>query len=972
MDDKKTQETKVGEGPVKATLKLDPTTKLVLGREIGGYLIQGELGRGGMAMVYRALDKQLDRAVAIKVLPLHMATDEEFASRFEREARSAAKLDHPNVVQIFAAGRSEEILYIAMQFVEGSSLSDVLHSRRVGMREAIDIVRQTALALDAAHTMGIVHRDIKPSNIMIQADGKVKVMDFGLAKAGRSGSAITQTGTYLGTPEYSSPEQCETRDVDGRSDVYSLGVVLYEMLAGTLPHVAETPLGLFKKIVEERPIPIEELNRQVPRSVRQLLERMLEKNPAKRMAAAADVAAAAERILRSEKLPEASKDGVAAKDLPVISGRIPVGRKRQSRRIAGVAGVALAAAGILLAGMVMFPPTVPTGNGDGIVPPDGPGTPVSSVTTEQGQVIVFDFKNGNPKAADAPEHEWLEVGITEMLIANLSQHPGLKVMLRDDFVHEMHDLLHKKVSLADGGDAAGAGSRVTLNEDTRKLVIRLNARWILSGSFFVQEKTKLRILAQLYRIGDGERLQARGSFTVSGETAGAFELVDEHSRPIMAKLSPAPETTNPDARIAGRPGRVHQEGTAADPAASAAPGGPAPKPNAVPADSDGGLAYLAESAEVELAGCENVILNAFQSKNREVYGFVSESRRKQEPLAHGDGGREWARQQEAPHKEAHGQVQGEGPADEPPAAVAGRLRSEKSEGQKQGVAVAADAQAGGAGAGDDSAQDVRKSEEKNKPDAIAGASGSSGAPGSDLAEDKKSEPEEADRAGDKGASGFKGGQRFGGKGGSAAASDPATTGGPADGNPSEGGASQIAAGGETNAGDRPVEELEKMKSQYREFLEQRSDQDVRLGKRVERLRRGRGAAADALVVALQQMTAQRGAEIPKQVLDRVSDLRGQMTAQILVDDRDAPVCDAKESFRIYCTVRKHLEDLTPADTKTTSENVNRLRAILARELPVDEMMFQIETMFLEAATDAKPESATEPAEGSATPPGQGK
>lgn len=255
-----------------------PTAPLV-GKKLGYYEVLEQIGKGGMGVVYKARDKSLDRFVALKVLSPYLSEDPEFEKRFVREARGSAKLDHPNIVQVYAAGKFENTLFIAMQYVKGKTLSQFIkETGKIDVENALSITLQVADALGAAHKTELIHRDIKPNNIMIDEDGNIKVMDFGLSRSVSGKTDVTQTGIYLGTPEYSSPEQCETSTLDNRTDIYSLGVVLYEMLTGRVPHVAETPMALFKKIEKEKPIPIRDLNPSVSQPVVKIVEKMLAKD----------------------------------------------------------------------------------------------------------------------------------------------------------------------------------------------------------------------------------------------------------------------------------------------------------------------------------------------------------------------------------------------------------------------------------------------------------------------------------------------------------------------------------------------------------------------------------------------------------------------------------------------------------------------------------------------------------------------
>ena len=226
----------------------------------------------------------------------------------KREARAVAKLDHPNIVQVHRVGQHDDMFYIVMQHIDGQTLHEYMEDQPTrDVSESLGIIRQIAEALQVAHDHGLTHRDIKPSNIMIDENGRVKVMDFGLARHGDSESQLTQTGMYIGTPMYSSPEQCETKSVDQRSDLYSLGVILYELLSGQRPHKADTPLALMRKIVYEAPADIRSINKDLPSSVTALVDRLLAKKPSDRTDSAATLIAAIDAISDGRPVPVAAR-----------------------------------------------------------------------------------------------------------------------------------------------------------------------------------------------------------------------------------------------------------------------------------------------------------------------------------------------------------------------------------------------------------------------------------------------------------------------------------------------------------------------------------------------------------------------------------------------------------------------------------------------------------------------------------------
>src|SRR5215216_2498020 len=261
------------------------------------YRIVQPLGNGGMAEVYLAHDAILDRDVALKVMSGRYASDEEFVERFKREAQSAAALSHLNIVSIFDRGASEDgTYYIAMEYLSGGTLKDrILKRGAFPTHTAAGVALQIAEALRAAHERGVIHRDIKPHNILITESGDVKVTDFGIARAASS-STMTKTGSILGTAHYISPEQAMGEPVGPSSDLYSLGVVLYEMLTGELPFDADTPLGIAMKHVNGHLRQPKELNPAVPDGINAITLRLLAKNPEDRYASDSELIEDLERV----------------------------------------------------------------------------------------------------------------------------------------------------------------------------------------------------------------------------------------------------------------------------------------------------------------------------------------------------------------------------------------------------------------------------------------------------------------------------------------------------------------------------------------------------------------------------------------------------------------------------------------------------------------------------------------------------
>jgi serine/threonine protein kinase len=253
------------------------------GRRLGDFQLEKKIGQGGMGEVYKARQISLDRPVAVKVLTRGLASQPGFVERFQREAKAAANIVHPHVIQIYAYGIDNGTPYFAMEYVEGEDLQQRMRRvKRLPIEEIIDTMIAVASALGAAHEKNLIHRDVKPSNVMIDRQGNVKVMDFGLAKAASSDGSLTQSGVIMGTPNYLSPEQGRGDPIDGRADLYSLGVVMYELFAGDLPFRADTPAGLiFKHVYEEAPS-LRQRNASVPPFVEEIVHKLLKKDPADR------------------------------------------------------------------------------------------------------------------------------------------------------------------------------------------------------------------------------------------------------------------------------------------------------------------------------------------------------------------------------------------------------------------------------------------------------------------------------------------------------------------------------------------------------------------------------------------------------------------------------------------------------------------------------------------------------------------
>ncbi|MCA9952652.1 MAG: protein kinase [Anaerolineales bacterium] len=262
----------------------------IIGKQLGPYQVIEPIGEGGMAAIYKAYQPGVDRFVALKVLPQRLAEDPGFVGRFQQEARILAQLQHPHILPVFDYGESEGYTYIVMPYIKSGTLADLMHGSPFPLTQTITIISQLANALDYAHNKDLIHRDIKPSNILIDESGNCLLTDFGIAKLFTSTSRFTSTGGIIGTPDYMSPEQGQGYKLDKRSDVYSLGIILYEMVTGRVPFTAETPIAtIFKHINDPLPAP-HQFNSTVPESVELVVLRALAKKPADRFQTAGDLA----------------------------------------------------------------------------------------------------------------------------------------------------------------------------------------------------------------------------------------------------------------------------------------------------------------------------------------------------------------------------------------------------------------------------------------------------------------------------------------------------------------------------------------------------------------------------------------------------------------------------------------------------------------------------------------------------------
>lgn len=327
------------------------TTERVLG---GRYRIEHTLGQGGMADVYAAHDERLDRPVAVKVLRPGLASDAGVRDRFETEARSAARLSHPNVVAVFDTGEHGGVPYLVMERLPGQTLADRIQAGNLDMAWVLRAAGDVLRALGAAHAAGIVHRDVKPGNILIGADGCAKVADFGIAKSVEASTQgdPTMTGVLLGTPAYLAPERIDGAPATAQSDLYAVGVVLYEALTGTRAFAGPTPVAVARSVQHDTPAPLRQLNPDVPPALASVIEQAMDKDPARRPASAAAMAAAlgvdgkaGTAVLTSP----AGTDTIVLERMDVHEAGAGSSRRRGGRRLSVVPVLVAAAIVFLLA-----------------------------------------------------------------------------------------------------------------------------------------------------------------------------------------------------------------------------------------------------------------------------------------------------------------------------------------------------------------------------------------------------------------------------------------------------------------------------------------------------------------------------------------------------------------------------------------------------------------------------------------------
>jgi predicted Ser/Thr protein kinase len=421
------------------------------------YELEELVGHGGMSSVYRAHDSLLERYVALKVLHEHYSQDDDFVERFKREARSVAQLQHPNIVTVIDRGEQSGRQYIVFEYIEGENLKELVVRRgRLEVREALEIAIEVARALGFAHQHGIVHRDVKPQNVLLNGDGRPKVTDFGIARSLDMDQGVTQTGTVLGTSNYIAPEQASGKRVDQHSDIYSLGVVLYEMLTGELPFPGESFVAVALKHVNDPPPSVLDVRRDVPLRVAQAVDRALEKDPERRFATMDDFASELESCLVAL---DRGDDGDITMVVPASQrlGRPPKRRGSVPYLPLGIGVFALLAIAGIVIGLLTIDGSNGTGNGNASV-----GSPIS--LTGAGAYDPF---------GDGTEHDAAAPRATD---------GNLATYWYTEHYNDAPSLGKQGVGLVLDAHAPTQLSRIVLRTDTPGFTAQIRATNILGGA----------------------------------------------------------------------------------------------------------------------------------------------------------------------------------------------------------------------------------------------------------------------------------------------------------------------------------------------------------------------------------------------------------------------------------------------------------------------------------------------------------
>ena len=489
----------------------------MIGTTLGHYRIAKKLGHGGMGEVYLAEDTKLKRQVALKILPTDLASDPEALARFQREAEAVAALNHPHIVTIFSVEEDSGTHFLTMELVEGESLNRIIPDNGMDLEQVFELAIPLTDALSTAHAKGIVHRDLKPANVMVTEEGRVKILDFGLAKLlgkaaelgvspDASTEALTEAGKIMGTVPYMSPEQVQGRPLDHRSDIFSMGVLLYEMATGNRPFGGETSADLISSILRDTPDSVSDLKVDLPHHLGRIVRHCLDKDPNRRYQSALDVRNELED-LRQEIASGTIHSETAVQ--PAVALARPSGRRKWA--VGGA--IALVALATLLASWLFLRPKSTPTSASG---PPSEATATLATAIPSLAVLYFDNLSGDS------ELDWLRSGLTDMLVTDLSQSPDLRVLSTDRLYQILSDL--RKLD-----------ERITSFEVVSEVAQQADAARVITGSFAKLGET-IRISIKIQDAATGEILEARSVDAIAPEDI--FARVDDLSRSIRQIVEP--------------------------------------------------------------------------------------------------------------------------------------------------------------------------------------------------------------------------------------------------------------------------------------------------------------------------------------------------------------------------------------------------------------------------------------------------